>query len=350
MNARRFLRWAALRGVADAERFMATEGDTMRRRWQRGVTAAIAAMSLIFASEASAGVIHQSHDVSIAERYGAAGPFRSVGQFVVRSASNQAWSGSGVYLGDGWVLTAAHVAEDAASMTFSVDGQQRVAESTYLHPNWSSSALLAGNDLALVKLNAELPTITAATRMTTGREIGGKGASIGYGRTGDADTGYSTSTTLSKRGGRNTVDAIYNNRLLLMDFDSGAADDNATGRARPVRFEYLIAPGDSGGGLFIYQRNLRQWQLAGIHSFGWGLLDGDANASYGDVSGHTRVRFHNRWIDRVLAGYDNVSLTSGESVSTRLFTATALNESLVPEPAAAVILSVLGLPLLLRRR
>ncbi|MEM1445973.1 MAG: trypsin-like serine protease [Planctomycetota bacterium] len=320
----------------------------MKRRWQRGVTAAIAALTGCIASDASAGVIHSNHDERIAALYGAAEPFRSVGQFIVRGENNTAWAGSGVYLGDGWVLTAAHVAESATSMTFSVDGEQSTVETTYLHPRWGSSSLLDGNDLALVKLNEELPTVTAATRMRTGRERGGKGASIGYGRTGEAEAGYSTSTSLSKRGGRNTVDTIYNRRLLLMDFDSGRSGDNSMGRARAVRFEYLIAPGDSGGGLFIYNRGV--WELAGIHSFGWGVLDGTANASFSDVSGHTRVRFHNRWIDRVLAGYDSVSLTSGESVSTSLFTATALNASFVPEPASSLLLGALGLTALRRRR
>ncbi|MEM1098519.1 MAG: trypsin-like serine protease [Planctomycetota bacterium] len=303
---------------------------------------------MLTATDASAGVIHRNHDTSVAARYGAAGAFRSVGQFVVRGDGNDAWAGSGVYIGDSWVLTAAHVAENASSMTFTVNGQHRVAESTYIHPHWAGSSLLDGYDLALVKLNADLPTITPAARMRSGRELNGKGASIGYGRTGDAESGYSPGSSLAKRGGRNTVDSVLNNRLLLMDFDSGARTDNAMGRARAVRFEYLIAPGDSGGGMFIYDD--RQWKLAGIHSFGWGVIDGQANASYSDVSGHVRLRFHNNWIDRVLAGYDNVTLASGQTVSTRLFTASALSAVLSPEPAtASLMLAALGVVALRRR-
>jgi hypothetical protein len=39
-------------------------------------------------------------------------------------------------------------------------------------------------------------------------------------------------------------------RILLADFDSGRNADNNFGSRSPLKLESLIAPGDSGGGLF----------------------------------------------------------------------------------------------------
>ncbi len=318
----------------------------MRRlaKWRGGVAGMLVLMAGL---SARSGVIHEAFTQAQAEAFGHAAAFDSVGQFIVRG-DGKAWAGSGVYLGDGWVLTAGHVAENAESMSFTIAGQQRRAAATYLHPEWGKGSLLRGNDLALVELNEELTTVTPATRLVRGRDLGRRAAAVGYGRTGEAATGYSALTSLAKRGGQNVVDGVLNNRVLVMDFDSGDDTDNALGTARPQQLEYLIAPGDSGGGLFVFHQQV--WKLAGIHSFGWGVLDGNPNASYGDVSGHTRLRFYNRWIDRVIAGSGGVALRSGQSIATPLFNARALSTAVVPEPAAGgVALAMVG-GLTLRRR
>jgi secreted trypsin-like serine protease len=55
--------------------------------------------------------------------------------------------------------------------------------------------------------------------------------------------------------------------------------------------EFIIAPGDSGGGLFIEN------DLAGIHS---GVIEDKINkgkSKYGAVSAHTRVSVYKDWIE-----------------------------------------------------
>ena len=101
------------------------------------------------------------------------------------------------------------------------------------------------------------------------------------------------------------IDAFYGGpakkaRMFLSDFDNPHnALDNAYGSATPLAMEYLIAPGDSGGGLFI---DLGAGpMLAGVHSFG-ASFDGITDSDYGDISGHTRVSKFTGWINDVTGG------------------------------------------------
>ena len=78
--------------------------------------------------------------------------------------------------------------------------------------------------------------------------------------------------------GDDYIDALLNtrgkSRVLLSDFDNpNNASDSSWGSSTPLPLEYLIAGGDSGGGLFINVDGIDL--LAGVHSFGWGLIDGN---------------------------------------------------------------------------
>jgi hypothetical protein len=157
--------------------------------------------------------------------------------------------------------------------------------------------------------------------------------------TGTGSTGAITFDGL-KRAGENMVDAVYrtpgsSDRILLADFDSGSSSDNSFGSRSPLAYESLIAPGDSGGGLFelINGQNF----LTGITSFGWGRLDGDPNSDYGDVAGWTRVTYFNSWIDSVI----NQTVGGSGKGSPFGLAATAVA---VPEPETyAMLLAGLGL-------
>jgi hypothetical protein len=90
-------------------------------------------------------------------------------------------------------------------------------------------------------------------------------------------TGYAVSDGL-KRAGSNIVDRVEGG-LLVCSVSSG----------RRTSLEYLITPGDSGGGLFIGN------ELAGIHSIIMRNA-GSPSGRYGDESGHTRLTLHRDWI------------------------------------------------------
>ena len=77
--------------------------------------------------------------------------------------------------------------------------------------------------------------------------------------------------------------------------------------------EGLIAPGDSGGGLFITTST--GTYLAGINSF-VGSDFGLPHAVYGNFSGHTRVSAFSDWIEARIRGEDPVLADSRQDDKT----------------------------------
>lgn len=297
---------------------------------------------------ARAGVIRSDRSDFDARRFGGYGVFQSVGQVFTRDTHGRGFIASGVYLGDSWMLTAAHVVEDVSALQFSIGRQRYTADTTFVHPQWDPGDLLAGYDLALVKLDRDVEGITPATRFRGDKDTHRFAAMVGFGYGGKGDTGFDTHTPLRKRGGRNVIDLVYNNNILLADFDSGSASDNAAGNTNRQGLEYLIAPGDSGGGLFFYEN--RVWQLGGIHSFGAATLDRNPNSDYGDLSGHTRLLAFNGWIDQVIGTASFSTLASGETFVGSLYTARSLGTASVPEPAGVAGLLLVGAVVLRRGR
>ena len=130
--------------------------------------------------------------------------------------------------------------------------------------------------------------------------MGQVGTSVGFGITGTGLTGSDT-FTLQKRAGQNVIDAFVGKgrrRTIVADFDNPLnPGDSSFGSSDPLSLEYLIAPGDSGGGLFINVDGIDL--LAGVHSFG-AAFDGLADSDYGDISGDSLVTPFNSWIDRMI--------------------------------------------------
>ena len=145
---------------------------------------------------------------------------------------------------------------------------------------------------------------------------------VGYGYGGVGSTGYDSTSAMTKRGATNVIDyASKDGKLLYTDFDSpdtavNAIFDNPLGSDDPTELEGSLAPGDSGGGLFVDVSG--EYQLAGINAFlsgpgwhhytsgwghpwgRWGRWYGEPMAEYGDISGFTNVTEINDWIDEML--------------------------------------------------
>jgi hypothetical protein len=260
------------------------------------------AAALVFvAGLASAGTIR--HDVSD-QAYldlAASTAFDCVGK-LTGYTSTSTYSASGVLIAPLWVLTAAHLVEDAVSLEFAMGAKTCTAQQWYVHEKWNRYNISNGYDIALVRIDAP-PGAVPAQRYLGSGELGLIGTFVGFGKTGTGLTGAIISDG-KKRAGQNVIDVATPSlgaekyRVLRADFDNPTNPyDNRYGSSAPLQLEYLIASGDSGGGVFIDDGS--GLKLAGIHSFG-GAVDGIIDFDYGDFSGHTRVSMFNTWIDGII--------------------------------------------------
>jgi hypothetical protein len=244
------------------------------------------------------------------------------------ASSSQAWVGSGTVIESNsygvWVLTAAHVVEDATSLQFVIGG------GTYSATSWSYKSYIASDssnvadagvgDLGILYIPAStgISGVSPATLYsgTTTSLLGLTATYTGFGNTGTGSTGYQANTYGTLHAVQNVLDVQasatssgYSSSVLMCDFDSPthSSRNNSLAAygssATPLALEGLIAPGDSGGGVFATVGGVTY--LMGVNSFG-SASDGILNSDYGDTAGIVSACDFLSWI------YDKVA-TPGDA-------------------------------------
>ena len=249
---------------------------------------------------------------------GASPEYDPVGTFV----NSWGYTGSGTLIAPDWVLMSAHELTAASSGTFTINGMSYASTQLIGNPGWNSSNPFNGYDFGLVHLSSPVVGVTPATLYTGSSDVGQIGTYVGCGFTGTGLTGWQTLDN-QKRAFQNVLDGDFGNPSILLasDFDSPhTTADNAFGSATPLPLEGCVAPGDSGGGVFITVDS--QTYLEGVISF-VASSHGNANSVYGNVSGSGRVSAFVPWIDSIIS---------------------------VPEPAVSALLAGAGLVMFLVRR
>ncbi len=237
---------------------------------------------------ATAGIIPPSNSDSDYTDLANESRFAPVGEIIINGGSSQA---SGTVINNNFVLTSAHVLDGANSVTFSVDGSSYTTTEWIIHHQWTGN-FSNGHDIALVKFAGGLGGASVANLWTGGTSLTGmEGINVGFGKSGTAVTG-AVNQSGTKRAGKNNID-LYSGGQLYQDFDdlNNADGINFLGTSNQLGLEYLIAGGDSGGGLFIESGGTTY--LAGIHSY---VADNNGNNFYNDITISTSVSDYSSWI------------------------------------------------------
>lgn len=269
---------------------------------QHAPIAAVLLAAAVILPAAQAGTIRHDRLDSQYTGLAASPAYDAVGMLTYNTSAG-GFLCSGTAIASSWVVTAAHCLDDGttSNVQFQVGGTTYGGADWLVAPTWSGN-LDDGNDIALLRLGSDITGVSFAKVNPGIFDLGTVGTHVGFGNTGTGASGFTNGTFGTKRAGNNAIDGVifgaYGN-ILVTDFDNPSGGDvNISGSAIPLDLEYLIAPGDSGGGLFFDY--LGTTYLTGVHSFG-ASVDGNLDSDYGDFSGSTRIAEYWDWIRAVTA-------------------------------------------------
>ncbi len=264
----------------------------------------------LLASHPSQAIVFQDASAQSAG-LGAGQSFLNGEAALIVSLSNNTTGGctGSLVAGGRYVLTAAHCLTGATAtlsatsiaLNFANVGLNLTAVEYFIDPTWTGN-LFDGGDLALIKLAAQVTTITGYALNTSNSQVGATVVMAGYGNTGVGATGYVGGSFGVLRYGRNVYDGTYTEvpSVYASDFDKfGTSAFNAFGGGAVGATEVLVAPGDSGGGSLLQVGSA--WELVGVHDFiACTTSNCTPNSSFGQIAGDSSVYANRAWLLSVL--------------------------------------------------
>jgi hypothetical protein len=206
--------------------------------------------------------------------------FPFVGRFMGKNELNDLHFGSVVAHQDTIILTAAHVINRTQTQFVIINNSIIPIKKYIVHDKYNEKEF-GYYDIAVAILEKPMGLEWYPDLYEDRDEVSQICSLSGFGMTGNFNTGAVVTDT-EKRAGSNQIDFIDRGLLIC-----SPSIKNKTS------LEFLIASGDSGGGLFIGNR------LAGIHSCVIGVGK-KSESEYGSESGHTRISDHCEWIRKTI--------------------------------------------------
>lgn len=193
--------------------------------------------------------------------------------------------GSAVLIRPHWLLTAAHVVENSREPIAFLDGETAFPlDKVIIHRDFNN-VNVGYYDIALAYSPKDFGLEFYPPLYTESDEMLKPVTIAGYGIVGTFATGAKEGDGL-RRAGHNKVEGIERAILICKP-----------NKVNKFPLEYIIAPGDSGGGLFIGNK------LAGINSFLM-AVDDKPDGTYTDEGAHTRVSLYAEWVDEQIKKYE----------------------------------------------
>ncbi|MFO0001697.1 MAG: trypsin-like serine protease, partial [bacterium] len=205
--------------------------------------------------------------------------FHYVGRLCGTYEDDTLYCASAVAIGDHHILTAAHVVHKSKNCKFILNDKEFIIKK-YEIPEAFKEKNFGFGDIAIGYSEEPFGLSFYPDLYEAEDEVGKVCCISGYGINGTFNTGAKIADN-KKRAGSNVIDYIDRDLLVC----SPSLSDSS----KRTSLEFIIASGDSGGGLFI------DGKLAGINSCVL-AADKNPNSTYGDEGCHTRVSKFVSWI------------------------------------------------------
>lgn len=207
--------------------------------------------------------------------------FKCIGKICGTYKDNTKFCASVVAIDDHHILTAAHVVKDSVSCFVYFNEKEFCLNDVILHKDFHEDKFGIA-DIAIGYSSVPFNIDNYPELYEEEDEVSKTCSISGYGFYGTFLTGAKNYDN-KRRAGLNTIDSIQKDMLIC--------SASKTGDINKTKLEFLIASGDSGGGLFINSK------LAGINSCIMSI-DKSPSGKYNEESGHTRISKFISWINK----------------------------------------------------